>query len=111
MSETETTETAIAEGSDPAVMSTTYRRADGALVCGEFSTVDDLDFFLDDDPGTQIVREVWVRQSSAVGTVQGYCCVTCHGEGETDDGSPCVACDGSGEWDGDWITWEEADRA
>lgn len=48
---------------DQAVIKTTYKRADGDLICGEFSYVEDLEYFEDDDEPTELVEEVWVRQS------------------------------------------------
>ncbi len=42
---------------------TTYKRADGDLICGEFGWVADIEYFDDDDEPTELVEEVWVRQS------------------------------------------------
>lgn len=97
---------------------TTYRYANGEPVWGDYAHVGDLDYFDDDDPGSEIVEEVWTLVSRRIGTVHGQMCETCHGEGEItveNDGSnplrfvsmtgPCPKCDGTGEYDGERITW------
>lgn len=86
---------------------TTYRHANGELVYGEYATVGDLDYFDDEDPGVQIIEEVWVLERRRIGTVHDQLCHTCMGEGETDEGLMCSACKGSGEYTGDRITWED----
>ncbi len=41
---------------------TTYKRADGECV-GDYGWVTDLEFFEDDWEPSQLIKEVWVRQS------------------------------------------------
>ena len=45
------------------VTMTTYKRADGELIAGEFGWVGQIDYFDHDDDATELVREVWVRES------------------------------------------------
>ena len=42
---------------------TTYKRVDGELICGEFGFVGELEWFEDDDEPTELIKEVWIRQS------------------------------------------------
>ena len=45
---------------------TTYRRADGELIWGEYSYVHDLEFFEDEQhcDGVDLIKEVWVLQET-----------------------------------------------
>lgn len=46
------------------VTMTTYKRADGELIWGDYAHVSDLEFFEEeryDQAGVKIVKEVWVR--------------------------------------------------
>lgn len=54
---------------------TTYKRADGELIGGEFGWVADPEYFEDDDEPTQIVEEVWALQSTRTvwAPDRGYC--------------------------------------
>jgi hypothetical protein len=43
---------------------TTYRRADGELIAGEYGWVGELEWFEMDDEPTEYIEEVWILQSS-----------------------------------------------
>ena len=43
---------------------TTYRRADGELIAGEYGWVAELDWFEMDDEPTEYVEEVWKLESA-----------------------------------------------
>lgn len=48
---------------------TTYRRADGELIYGEFSFVCDTEFFEDADETTEYVEEVWELKAARTFTL------------------------------------------
>ena len=86
---------------------TTYRRADGEDICGEYAWMDSPDIFDDLDDATEVVVETWVlasREMRRMGPLD--LCATCHGECEIEavgEGSGetvlalCPDCHGSGE--------------
>jgi len=43
---------------------TTYRLADGSMIYGEYSYVDGLDGWWDDDEPVELVKEIWTLVSS-----------------------------------------------
>lgn len=58
--------------SEPEEM-TTYHRADGELISGEFSFVTELEWFDYDEEPTELVEEVWTLKSSRPITVGPTC--------------------------------------
>lgn len=61
---------------------TTYRRADGELIGGEYAFVADAEWFFDSDDDVELVKEVWqlvTRETVALGG-PGLC-PACQGEG------------------------------
>ncbi len=48
---------------------TTYRRADGEMIYGEYTFVTELEWFESDDEPTDLIEETWVLQSARKLTV------------------------------------------
>jgi hypothetical protein len=80
----------------PDTLRTTYRRADGELIAGEYGYTSELEWFENDDEPTDLIEEVWVLSSSRplrvvpTGYVRAWC-GECDGpisDGET----KCVSC-------------------
>jgi len=70
---------------------TTYRRADGELICGDFGTTEDTEFFTEDSGvfSTLVVRERWRLIERETVWIPEPCCAEC--------GRPMVL---TGVWDG-----------
>ena len=66
---------------DSTVTMTTYRRADGELIAGDFEFVMQLDWFEDDYEPTDLIKETWVRTAAEPITVNA----SEPDEGESDD--------------------------
>lgn len=49
---------------DVTVCMTTYKRADGELLAGDYGWVTDLDALDDDEAPVEVVRETWIRTST-----------------------------------------------
>lgn len=76
---------------------TTYRRADGELIMGDYGWMGSLDWIEDEDT-FDVVEEVWVLQRRRTGTHYHRVepCPTCHGDGETETGVACDTCAAGG---------------
>ena len=104
---------------DPFQTMVTWSRADGGLVCDEFSFVTETEWFEDDDEPLQLRRQTWSLISEEVGTywpTSIQLCDSCVGEGEIegDDGPiECPTCKGTGEHPmrGAGFVTEETSRA
>ena len=57
------------EVTDPVKTWTTYKRADGELICNEYGWVGHLEYFEDDDDPTELIEEVWQLVSTRTFTV------------------------------------------
>lgn len=78
---------------------TTYKMADGTEVFGEFSWVDGPEWFDDSEEPTEVIKEVWVLESTETVTFGPVVCSACDGVGflgNHDAASECAACEGWG---------------
>ena len=66
---------------------TTFRRADGELIWGEYRFVGEEEFFDNDFPHTEVVKETWVLRSSEEMRLPKSCdCCDCTGHEWRNDG-------------------------